>query len=182
MSRKFYEKELARLQAELVKVQEWVKATNLPEIRRPFASPKTRFYFNLLPNGFLGIWSFILLAVLTSGLWRTPQGLVRVDIPRGNQASVDDRVRPGGADEPTGQGRKEEGAASGSVVVGSHEERRGDLDAEDGGAGNQVIAKENVDAPKRSAREIRAEKVTMSGSKEKERESRLRIAPDSIPF
>ena len=159
-------------------LQEWVRATNLPEIRQPFASRKTRFYFNLLPNAFLGIWSFILFAALTSGLWRSPQGVVSVDIPRGSQAYVDDRAPATGLE----QGRQDKGAGRDGVFAGSPEGRPGNLDAEGRRSENQVIAREHQGPPKRSAREIRAEKVKMGGAEEKDRESGLRIAPDSIPF
>ena len=79
--------------------------------RPSFSAKRAPFYVNLIPNTFLGLWAFVFLAVISSGLWRTPAKSVSVAASKGDRVHVErpapattvmseDRDEPGPSDEP----------------------------------------------------------------------------------
>lgn len=150
---------------------EWVKATNLPDIRRFFESRKSRLYFNLLPNAFLGVWFFVFLAVMVSVLWRGPQKMEVADTAGESQAYVGRGVDRTGKE-----------VLSEPAVVEAPEEGTGEPADEGAAPASQVIAVDKPGASSPSGPGKKSEAVKTPGSGKKTEPSRQRLAPPEVPF
>lgn len=162
-----------------------------PEQSRPSLSRKrTPFYVNLLPNGFLGLWAFVFLAVVSSGLWRTPAKPVSVAAaPKGERAGAErpapativmpeDRNARG---QPDDRKRLEEPTTSKPVSVERSQSTH---------QGTQVYvdprtlsrAQKNQGSSKSSGNQAETESAQLEGQKKEQKPASKQKRRESVPF
>jgi len=149
------------------------------ESRQSFSSKSAPFYVNLLPNAFLGLWAFVFLAVISSGLWRTPGKSVSVAASKGERVRVErpapativmseDRDDLERADEPIlSEPPAAETSQSSQVYVDPRTLTR---------------AQKNQGGDKSSSNQVGTEQAQLEGKKKEQKPVSKQKRRDDVPF
>jgi hypothetical protein len=147
--------------------------------RPSFSSKSAPFYVNLLPNAFLGLWAFVFLAVISSGLWRTPVKSLSVASSKGDRVHVErpapatmvmseDRNEPGPSDEPIlSEPPGVETSQSSQVYVDPR---------------TLIKARKNPEGSKSSDNQVGTEQAQLEGKQKEQKPASKQERREDIPF